>query len=98
VYGTIDVTTDTNHPFDPVSTYVLDGGPATSYTGVRSQQIIQYRVLYYQSPKLAAGQHTLLINSTVERGYYNLDYMVVQSVSNATNTSKSFASKDSSKS
>ena len=70
--------------------YIIDGGPPTYYQGIRSQQIIQYRVLYFQSPDLPAGEHTLLINSTVELGYYNLDYLLLQ----YSNASKPFVRND----
>jgi hypothetical protein len=90
VYGTIDIAGDPNNPNDPVSTYSIDGTTATRYVGERSQRIVQYRKLFFQSPKLEAGEHTLVITSTGDQGRLILDYVQFVPI-----PSKPFVHKDS---
>ena len=65
---------DPNNPNDPVSTYSIDG-TSTRYVGERSQTIIQHGKLFFRSPKLEEGEHTLVITSTGHQGRLIIDYI-----------------------
>src|ERR1700733_12299996 len=74
VYGTIDIMGDVNNPYNPVTTYSIDGSIAATYIGLRNSFAVQYRVPFFQSSTLGAEQHTLVINNTVTGGRLILDY------------------------
>ncbi|GLB44419.1 hypothetical protein LshimejAT787_1700460 [Lyophyllum shimeji] len=72
VYGTISDGGVYKDP--PVSTYSIDGASPVTYSAVAGSQA-QYKQLYFQSPKLADGQHTLVITSTLESAFFWIDYI-----------------------
>jgi len=85
VYGTIDIPGVNSHNnMGPVSTYSIDGAPATTFTGTL-MAVKQYKVLFFQSPTLQEEIHTLVI--TVSAGFYVLDYLQYLPFSNTTATS-----------
>ncbi|KAJ3504503.1 hypothetical protein NLJ89_g7906 [Agrocybe chaxingu] len=73
VYGTVGV-----NDILAVSSYTIDGGSPVNYTMPRVSSN-QYRHLFFQSPTLPRGTHTLVIQTLVDDGYYWLDFLTVTS-------------------
>ncbi|KAG5650007.1 hypothetical protein H0H81_001085 [Sphagnurus paluster] len=77
VYGTIP---DTGAYKDaPVSTYSLDGASSVTFSPAIGSTA-QYRQLFFSSPKLSDGEHTLVITSAVDQAYLWLDYFEITPV------------------
>ncbi|CAA7269960.1 unnamed protein product [Cyclocybe aegerita] len=73
VYGTVGT-----NDILAVSSYTIDGGSPVNYTAPRVSSN-QYRHLFFQSPTLPRGTHTLVIQTLVDDGYYWLDFLTVTS-------------------
>lgn len=71
VYGTIS---DIGIYQNPVSTYSIDGSSPFTYTGIATSQI-QYRQQFFQSSKLVAGDHTLVITAILNNASLWIDYI-----------------------
>ncbi|KIP07160.1 hypothetical protein PHLGIDRAFT_35564 [Phlebiopsis gigantea 11061_1 CR5-6] len=73
VYGTIEVTTAQDVP--TITTYKLDAASAVTYTAP-VVSAARYHQLFFQSPVLASGPHTLVITFTnANARTYWLDYL-----------------------
>jgi len=73
VYGTI-APQGVGHP-DPITTYTIDKGSSTSFAPVTtntSATLHQFR--FFASPTLPDGNHTLVVQSTVQGGQIWLDF------------------------
>ncbi|KAL4265537.1 hypothetical protein AB1N83_004076 [Pleurotus pulmonarius] len=83
VYGTLNDITFPN------TTYVLDGGNPFPFSGQPEPQV-QYQQIFYSSPVLPYGEHTLVGTCTDEGANVILDYLVVETpLKSATNASSS---------
>ncbi|KAJ7574850.1 hypothetical protein C8J56DRAFT_462555 [Mycena floridula] len=72
VYGTV---TAHSSP-DPVSSYSIDDGPATTFSPDSSTiSADAHKLLFFQSGTLAAGDHKLVIKMMVDGGRYYLDWV-----------------------
>ncbi|KAJ7574052.1 hypothetical protein C8J56DRAFT_980571 [Mycena floridula] len=73
VYGTI-APQGVGHP-DPVTTYTIDKGPATSFAPVTTNtSATLHQTRFFTSPTLPDGNHTLVVQSTVQGGQVWLDF------------------------
>lgn len=70
VYGTINPSGSR-----PKSTYVIDNGSAYTYTAPDADDFV-YSVLFYQSPTLSDGQHTLVVTDTHNFSAFLVDYIL----------------------
>lgn len=61
----------------PNTTYVLDGGNPFPFFGQPEPQV-QYQQIFYSSPVLPYGEHTLVGTCTDEGANVILDYLVVE--------------------
>ncbi|KAF7421158.1 hypothetical protein PC9H_011678 [Pleurotus ostreatus] len=81
VYGTLNDITFPN------TTYVLDGGNPYPFFG-QPAPLVQYQQIFYSSPVLPYGEHTLVGTCTDEGANVILDYLVVEMpLNSATNAS-----------
>lgn len=83
MYGTIGLDT-------PTSAYILDGNPATVYAG-RQTTTVLFQQLFYQSPPLVYGTHTLLIQNS-GTGVFWLDFILYTPSEPPQSVSSSFPS------
>lgn len=68
------------------STYVLDNNPSTRFTFTPTLgQAPVYQQLFYQSPTLPDGAHSLTIQSTTNGSWFWLDAIVITATSTDTN-------------
>ncbi|KIJ91276.1 hypothetical protein K443DRAFT_686168 [Laccaria amethystina LaAM-08-1] len=81
---------------DPISSYTVDSNTPVVFTG-KSQATIQYKQLFFQSPTLSAGTHTLTITNNVDGDQLFLDFLsVVPSDPSSSSASSSSTSSTSS--
>ncbi len=74
IYGTIAAA---GSGIEPKSTYSIDGGPITNYTGIQEDDTV-YRQLFFDSGTLSTQQdHTITIESLVDDGRFFLDFVVI---------------------
>ncbi|KIJ34043.1 hypothetical protein M422DRAFT_52163 [Sphaerobolus stellatus SS14] len=59
------------------SQYSIDGGVPSNYTIPDGLQGQQYSILFYSSPILPYGNHTLNITSLIADSWYYIDFMTV---------------------
>lgn len=81
---------------DPVSSYTVDSNTPVVFNG-KSQATTQYKQLFFQSPTLPAGMHTLTITNNVDGDQLFLDFFAVIP-SNPSSSSASSSSTSSSSS
>lgn len=81
VYGTISDSGVYKDP--PISTYGVDGASSVTYSATAGTKA-QYKQRFFQSPKLADGEHTLLITSTVANAFFWVDYIEFTPAAEAT--------------
>ncbi|KAF8148383.1 hypothetical protein B0H34DRAFT_736754 [Crassisporium funariophilum] len=74
VFGTI---ADKGLGDAPTSSYRVDGGSAKTVVSTLGNNI-QYGQLFYNSGRLAAGQHTLVITYTGQSSFFYLDYIEIE--------------------
>ncbi|KAL0952588.1 hypothetical protein HGRIS_006843 [Hohenbuehelia grisea] len=60
----------------PITTYILDGGPAVTYRA-HAEPTTQHQRTFYTSPTLQDGEHTLVVTCTNDNTYYWFDYLLV---------------------
>ncbi|KAF9458685.1 hypothetical protein BDZ94DRAFT_1239785 [Collybia nuda] len=70
VYGTITLS-------GAVSKYSVDGSSASTYTSPAVART-DYRILFFRSPILPSGRHSLLVTSLLDKTFY-VDYFVITS-------------------
>jgi hypothetical protein len=74
VFGTVPETGVSSIP--PVSTYSIDGSSSSTFAPTIGKVPV-HKMLYYQSPPLQDGEHTLVITSLAKDSYFWLDYFEV---------------------
>ncbi|KIP10380.1 hypothetical protein PHLGIDRAFT_115506 [Phlebiopsis gigantea 11061_1 CR5-6] len=62
-------------PGVPSSLYTIDGGPGTPFVAPRVNAT-EANVLFFRSPPLAPGDHTIEVTITVTDAVYSLDYVL----------------------
>ncbi|KAF5376120.1 hypothetical protein D9615_007671 [Tricholomella constricta] len=83
VYGTI---TEAHQDVSSrVSTYSIDGAGLTTFTSPQPKSIL-YKQLFFQSPQLPHGQHTLVVTAGTGDAPFWLDYFEVYNPSASTRT------------
>jgi len=70
VYGVL-----ANYSVPPVSTYVVDGSSPVTYPGP-VPSLTLFNQLFYQSPTLDDGDHTLVVRFETQSGWLWLDYFI----------------------
>jgi len=72
----------------PQSSYSLDGGGATVYNRSTTQVLSQYGVIFYTSPIVRNGQHTLTITNLNDENTFFIDNFIIvtNGISASTNT------------
>ena len=60
----------------PLSSYSVDGGPEKIFSATQAGTGFDHR-LFFQSPPLPLGQHTLSITNLVDDDFFSLDYFIV---------------------
>jgi hypothetical protein len=73
VYGTVGPTDPTGRR--PKSNYTLDDGPPVTYTAPETNNVIHH-VLYYQSPTLSDGEHSLVVMGAQDSTFFWIDYIL----------------------
>lgn len=73
MYGTIPAAGNSGDP-SSVSTFAIDAGSSATFAPTPRDDVFQQAM--FQSADLQAGEHTLVINSTTERSWFWLDYIV----------------------
>lgn len=73
VYGTIPGIPGPLDPTPAVSSYTVDGGSPSLFIAQATNET-QYQKMYYQSPRLSPGTHTLVVTSQKELAYLWLDF------------------------
>src|ERR1700735_1451976 len=72
VFGTVGPTDSTG---PPKSSYTLDGAPPVTFIAPETTGIIK-RVMYYQSPTLSYGEHSLVVTDAQDLTYFWIDYIL----------------------
>lgn len=71
----------------PVSIYSLDDGSPATFTASQESTTL-YSQIFYESPPLQDGSHTLVITSTVENSFFWLDFITVTPVANSSSVTQ----------
>ncbi|KDR74245.1 hypothetical protein GALMADRAFT_141319 [Galerina marginata CBS 339.88] len=92
VYGTI---ANTGLGAAPQSSYSVDGGPTSTYTG-KMLSTIQYRQEFYLNKNLSANEpHTLVVTTVGSGAFFYLDYFLVTPVDGSSTSMSSTSSSSS---
>ncbi|KAH7904958.1 hypothetical protein BJ138DRAFT_1018371 [Hygrophoropsis aurantiaca] len=74
VYGSVDPSSQSACIRPPISTYVLDNMPMATFFAPTTESQLN-NSLFYESPALVDGHHTLVITSASQNSLFWFDYI-----------------------